>query len=75
MESKKLKLRDKHIELLSRLPEQGMGYQIVDLVLRDGNLLKNRIVLNATHLKLQEEDSIDRLSIVEIRLAQTNSYL
>ena len=48
-----------------------MGYQVVDLVLKSGELLKDRIVLNATYLRLDEEEYIDKVSITEVHLAQT----
>lgn len=53
----KLMLNQSQIDILSRLPEQGMGYQIVDVTLKNGQLFKKRIVLNSTYLKLNESES------------------
>ena len=36
----RIKLTDKHIDSLSKLPEQGMGYQVVDIKLKNGEVLK-----------------------------------
>ena len=64
----KIELKQEHIDILSQLPEQGMGYQIVDLTLKNGQVLKERIVLNSTYLKLNESEqiSIDDIEKIEI---------
>lgn len=54
---------------LVELPEQGMGYQIVDITLVDGTILKNRQIFNCTYLLLEEDESISVESIVEIDLS------
>ena len=46
----KLKLLPKHIDYLSEHPEHGMGYQIVDITVTSGTLLKGRVVLNSMYL-------------------------
>ncbi|MBI4826147.1 MAG: hypothetical protein HY807_06960 [Nitrospirae bacterium] len=50
------------------LPESGMGFQIVDIMLKDGQQLKNRIVLNSQLLMLEDYENIDPLSIDKIEL-------
>ncbi len=62
----KLELNKQQIDFLSQLPEQGMGYQLVDLTLKDGRVMKGMVVLNCTYLKLDESeliklDDIDRI--------------
>lgn len=53
MENKfRLKLSKKHSEYLENLPEQGIGYQLVDIELKSGLKLINRIVINSTLLEL-----------------------
>ena len=42
----KLKLLDEFSNFLSNLPEHGIGYQIVDIELKNGEILKDRIVFN-----------------------------
>ncbi len=63
---KKVKLLDTQINILENLPEQGMGYQIVDLVLKNGKKLIEKVVLNSTFLQIDEQ--IDPTEIKEIKL-------
>ena len=64
----KVKLSQNHINLLSSLPEQGMGYQIVDITLTDDTVLKERIVINSSYLKLLDSENINVDDIKEIGL-------
>jgi hypothetical protein len=64
----KLKLEEKFIDLLSSLPEQGMGYQIVDITLKSGVILKKRIVLNSTFLKIDDSESLENEDIEKIEI-------
>ena len=41
-----MKLSRKWIDKLVRLPESGMGYQIVDITLKNGDVIKNITVFN-----------------------------
>jgi|GEM_PF-602495 len=66
--TKKVKLLDTQIKLLESLPEQGMGFQIVDIELKNGQKLANRIVFNSTYLQVNEEEFIDPLQIELIKL-------
>ena len=61
-------LNEKQIQILENLPEQGMGYQIVDLTLKNGQILKERIVLNSTYLKIDRSEKINVDDIVKIEL-------
>lgn len=54
----KLKLPDIFIKKLEKLPENGMGYQIVVIELKNGEKLKDRIVFNSTFLKLNENENL-----------------
>lgn len=65
-----IKLTDKQIEFLSSLPEQGMGYQVVDITLKSGRVLKERVVLNSTFLKLLPNEKIDVEEIDFISLSK-----
>lgn len=66
--TKQVKLTDSQIKLLESLPEQGMGYQLVDIKLKNGKKLTNRVVLNSTYLKLEENEFIDPTQIDQITL-------
>lgn len=72
--TKKVKLLDTQIKFLESLPEQGMGYQIVDIELKDGKKLINRIVLNSTYLKVNDGESIDPLHIKLFKLHDEKNY-
>lgn len=63
-----VKLTDKQITILENLPEQGMGYQIVNLTLKNGQILNDRIVLNSTYLKIGIDEKINPNDIVKIDL-------
>jgi hypothetical protein len=71
---KKIRLLDNQIKLLESFPEQGMGYQIVDIELQNGGKLFERIVFNSTYLKLNADESIDASSIETIKLHDKKNY-
>lgn len=64
----KLKLPTKFSKNLENLPEQGMGYQIVDIEFFDGKILIDRIVFNSTYLKLNENEKINTHKIKAIKI-------
>ncbi len=65
---KKIQLKKGDVLYLSELPESGMGYQLVDITLKDGKQLKNRIVVNSQFLLLKDDENIDPLLIEKIEL-------
>jgi hypothetical protein len=65
----KLRLRERHIALLQALPEQGMGYHLVNVKLKNGNVLKSKFIFNSMYLQLDEcevvsTDDIDTIELV-----------
>ena len=56
---RKIKLKDEHISFLAELPESGMGYQIVNVILKNGQHLMNRVVLNSEFLMLEDDEDLD----------------
>jgi hypothetical protein len=48
------------------MPETGMGYQKVDLIFKDGRILKGLIILNAEDCQTEEEFNV--ADIADIRL-------
>lgn len=64
----KLKLNNKFSEYLENMPEQGMGFQIVDIELISGEILIDRVILNSTYLKLEENENIDNNDIKSIKI-------
>lgn len=67
----KIKLLPEHIRILEALPEQGMGYQLVDIEFKSGKKLEKRIVLNSTFLQLNEQEYLDPNDICNIKIHQT----
>lgn len=70
MASYRITLNKNQIEFLSKLPERGMGYQLVDLTLKDGRVLKDKVVINSTYLKLDESEYVKADDIDKIELHQ-----
>jgi hypothetical protein len=50
------------------MPENGMGYQLVDIILKDGKELKKRIVFNSTYLQLIDNEKIMKSDIKTIKI-------
>lgn len=65
---KSVKLLDEQIHILEDLPESGMGYQIVNITLKNGLILKDRIVMNSTYLKIGVDEKINPNDILSINL-------
>lgn len=63
-----LELKKQHIDYLSKMPENGMGYQLVDIILKDGKELKKRIVFNSTYLQLIDNEKIMKSDIKTIKI-------
>lgn len=53
--SNKVKLTNEQSELIDSLPEHGMGYHVVDIKLKNGDILKDMIVINSTHIQTKNE--------------------
>jgi hypothetical protein len=68
METKSLKLSDSFINLLVSLPENGMGYQIVKVILKSGEILNHHKVINSSLLMLEENENITEKDIAKIEL-------
>lgn len=51
---------------LDGLPETGMGYHVVDVLLKNGRLLKDRTIVNSSKLLINPDDDINPDDIVEI---------
>ena len=68
MQIRTLKLSDTFINILVNLPENGMGYQIVKVILKSGRVLHQHKVLNAELLMLEENENIFVKDIDKIEL-------
>ena len=56
------------INLLVNLPENGMGYQLVKVILKSGKVLHQHKVLNSEFLMLEENEKITVKDIDKIEL-------
>lgn len=68
MQNNTIKLPESFINKLINLPESGMGYQIVKVILRNGKVLKKQKVLNSELLMLDENELIQAIDIANIEL-------
>lgn len=55
------------IEVLSYLPETGMGYQIVDITMEDGTVF-TKTVINSSLVEVNSADEIDTGKIQSVTL-------
>ena len=68
MQNNSIKLPESLINKLINLPESGMGYQIVNVILRNGKVLKKHKVLNSEIRMLEENELIQAIDIANIEL-------
>lgn len=68
-EKQKIKLPDDFIKQLIETPENGMGYHIVDLHFKNGEVLKNQIVKNSSILILENTIKLDINEIELIKIS------
>jgi len=64
----RLKLSTEFVDYLSEHPESGMGYQIVNIELMNGSILKNRIVFNSEYLELNTPSEIKMSDIKKVEI-------
>jgi small nuclear ribonucleoprotein (snRNP)-like protein len=68
MQNRTLKLSNSFINKLVNLPETGMGYQTVKVILKNGKTLHRHKVLNAQLLMLEENENITIKDIEKIEI-------
>jgi len=68
MQNNTIKLPESFVNKLTNLPESGMGYQIVKVILRNGKVLKKHKVLNSELLMLENDELIQAIDIANIEL-------
>jgi hypothetical protein len=68
MNTRTLKLSENMINTLVKLPENGMGYQIVRIFLKSGKVLSHKKVLNSEFLILEENEDLNANDIGKIEL-------
>jgi hypothetical protein len=68
MQNRTIKFPDSFINILVKLPENGMGYQIVKVILKSGKILHQHKVINSELLMLEENENITTKDIDTIEL-------
>jgi hypothetical protein len=72
----RVKLNEHWIKILSNLPESGMGYQAVNVKLRNGKVIRNALVFNAEELEIPNgKVKIKTSEITDIKLSTKNCEL
>lgn len=66
--TKKIELSDELKSSIEGLPETGMGYHIVDIILKNGRILRNTKIINSSVLLINPEESIHPDEIEDIAL-------
>ena len=69
-EKQKILLSDELTKQLINSPETGMGYHRVDLYLKNGEVLKNKIVLNCSILTLEKSINLNVENIEKLVVLQ-----
>ena len=64
----KIILNNAQSDRLKNLPETGMGYQKVDITLKNGSIFRNRTVLNSVYLILNPGEKINPYEIIDVKL-------
>ncbi len=72
MQNRTLNLPIEFINALANLPENGMGYQIVKVILKSGKILHNHKVINSEILMLEENEAISIKDIHKIELEKNS---
>jgi hypothetical protein len=68
MQTRTLRLTSSFINVLLNLPESGMGYQLVKVNLKSGEVLHQHKVINSELLMLEENENISIEDIEKIEL-------
>jgi hypothetical protein len=70
-----IELNQEQNKYLLKHPERGMGYHFVHITLKNGTTLKNRIVIHALHLLLEEGENFSADEIAEITIKENISMV
>jgi hypothetical protein len=69
-----IKLSEKWSNQLIEQPESGMGYQVVDVTLKDGKILRNLIVLWSEYLQFEpsgyfmlDDSEIENIEVIRFQ--------
>ena len=65
-----MRLSQKWVDKLTALPETGMGYQVVDVYLKNGVIIEKLTLFNGEVLVNQAHGSFSENDILDIKLHQ-----
>lgn len=68
MITKRIELPKKFVKYLVTLPENGMGFQIVKVILKNGNVINNLKVFNSSVLLVKNDKILKDCDIEKIEL-------
>jgi hypothetical protein len=66
MVARTLKLNENWISRILSIPEKGMGYHLVKIILKNGQLLRRHKIINSSVLLLEEHECISLDDIEQI---------
>lgn len=67
MSTRSIHLTNHWTSFLLRLPEKGMGYHLVNVILKNGQVLRHHKVLNSSLLLLEDDEHISPEDIEKIQ--------
>jgi hypothetical protein len=66
MTTNSITLPENIVKYLLHLPENGMGYQLVKVFLKNGKILRKHKVINSSILIVEEKEDINLSQIVKL---------
>lgn len=72
MTTPRIILPKQFVEYLTKLPENGMGYQLVKVILTNGDILRKHKVFNSSILLLEKQEQLLASQIQNLELETTN---
>ena len=68
MTTQRIELSQQFVNHLITLPENGMGYQLVKIFLKNGNVLHNLKVINSSMLIVEQNIKLNKNDIEKVEL-------
>jgi hypothetical protein len=70
-----VKLLANQINQLKSIPEDGIGYHIIDIEMIDGQIHKNMLILNSEYLRLKDNKYVDPYNIWKFSSVNKNGTI
>ncbi len=65
-------LPEQFVQYLTELPENGMGYQLVKIFLKNGDILRKHKVFNSSILLLENKEQLQPSQIQSLEIEAVN---